>query len=783
MTVRVSSTPSSDTPFLSPDTPVDLTTCDREPIHLIGGVQPHGALLVVDPATGHVRQASANAASLLGVPGTTAEAVLGASLDDLMGAAATADLLGEAGAAAADDAGRVYHPVALEVGGRAFEVVVHQGAASDSTRAPRLLLEFEPAPPAGATLGVTAFHATVRRTMAAVARGTSVRAAAAAVADEIRRVTGFDRVWVYRFHEDWHGEIIAESRGTTVEESWLDLHYPASDIPAQARALFARHWLRLIVDVHAEPARLLGDPAAADAGALDLSDCVLRAVSPVHIEYLRNMGVRASMSVSLIRDGVLWGLVSCHHYHAPRQVAYDVRAACELLGQAFSTQLGLLEAAEDRDYALRLGEVRAALLARMAQERDVIDGLLADPALLLELTGADGAAVCLGDGECATVGRTPPTAELSALASWLAADGRETIAIDGLGSAFPPATAYAEVASGVLAVALSRVRPYYVLWFRPQAAQTMRWGGNPGEKPVRVGEDGVARLTPRGSFATWEQEIAGRSHPWRRAEIDAARALRGTVVDALLTRADELAVLNRALEQSNRELDDFAYVASHDLKEPLRGIHNYAAMVSEDYAGVPLDADGIARLDTIRRLTTRLDGLIDSLLEHARVNRLGLDLAPVDVGEALADALDRLGASIAARGAVVRVPRPLPVVMGDRERVVEVFANLVSNAVKYGGGSPEVEVGYVDAPDGEGTSPTFYVRDRGIGIEPRHHATVFRLFKRLHPRDAYGGGSGAGLTIVQKIVERHGGRIWLESAPGEGTTFYFTLSAAPDAST
>ena len=771
MTVSDPPAPPTGPEFLPAGTPVDLTTCDREPIHLIGGVQPHGALLVVGPSGApddalHVRRASANAAAILGVHDRSGRAVVGAPLADLVGPEHAAALAAAGADAARDDAGRVYHPILVDVAGRTFEVVVHENPAG-------LLLEFEPAP--AAALGVTAFHATVRRTMAAVARGTSVRGAAAAVADEIRRVTGFDRVWVYRFHEDWHGEIIAESRATHVDESWLDLHYPASDIPAQARALFARHWLRLIVDVHADPSPVLPTVNPATNAPLDLSDCVLRAVSPVHIEYLRNMGVTASMSVSLVRDGQLWGLVSCHHYSGPRQVSYDVRAACELLGQAFSTQLGLLEAAEDRDYALRLAAVRTALLERMAAERDVVDGLLANPALLLELAGADGAAVCLAESECATVGRTPDAAAVGALAAWLAAEGHETFATDALGAAYPPAAAYADVASGVLAVALSRVRPYYVLWFRPQTVQTVRWGGDPGEKPVRVGADGVARLTPRGSFAAWEEAVQGRSRPWRRAEIEAARALRGTVVDALLTRADELAALNRALEQSNRELDDFAYVASHDLKEPLRGIHNYAAMVSEDYANAPLDADGIARLDTIRRLSTRLDGLIDSLLDHARVNRLALDMEELDAGEALADALDRLEASIRMRGAVVRVPRPLPPVRADRERLVEVFSNLVSNAVKYGGGSPEIEVGYLDSADDTGP-PTFYVRDRGIGIEPRHHAAVFRLFKRLHPRDAYGGGSGAGLTIVQKVIERHGGRIWLESTPGAGTTFFFTLA-------
>lgn len=774
--------------LLEPEAPVDLTNCDREPIHVIGHVQPHGALLVLEEPALRVSQASANAAALLGV-GDAVETLLGQPFAEFVGPQQASAVAAAARAAAAE--GRAYVPVRITVdvpGGaaRLFDAVPHQNDAG-------LVLELEPAerPRHSAMLTVHGFSATVRRTMAAIAGGTSVRGVAGVVADEVRRLTGFDRVWVYRFHEDWHGEIIAESRADLVPESWLGLHYPASDIPAQARALFERHWLRLIADVQAEPAPLVPTLSPATGAPLELSDCVLRGVSPMHVEYLTNMGVRASMSVSLVRDGVLWGLVSCHHYSGARQVPFDVRAACELLGQAFSTQLGLVERAEERDHVVALGEVRRRLLERMARERDVVEGLVADPELLLALTEAEGAAVCLGDAECALVGRTPGAAAAGALAGWLAERGRDVFHSDALGRVFPPAVEYADVASGVLAVALSRVRPYYVLWFRPQVVQTVAWGGDPS-KPVEVAADGTRRLSPRGSFAAWEEEVRGRSRPWRAAEVEAARLLRGTVVDALLARADELAALNRELERSNRELDDFAYVASHDLKEPLRGIHNYAAMVAEDYAGQPLDAAGQARLATVMRLTRRLDGLIDALLEHSRVGRLELERRSIPVQEALDDALDRLAAQVAERGVTVRVPRPLPVVWADRERLVEVFLNLVSNAIKYGppaggGEAPAIEVGWLESPPpsappevaerGSEAGPVLYVRDAGIGIAPRHHGTIFRLFKRLHPREAYGGGSGAGLTIVQKVVERHGGRIWLESALGAGTTFYFTLGA------
>lgn len=760
----------TDIDFLPPGTPVDLTNCDREPIHVIGGVQPHGALLVVDAGPSQrILQASANAPLLLGSASAT---VVGASLAQVVGDEAAATLIAAGAEAAADVAGRLYNAVVVTVGGHPFEAAVHRNPAG-------LVFEFEAAPSA-LPMSTGELQATMRRVVAAVARGTSVRAAAELVSEEVRRVTGWDRVWVYAFHEDWHGEVLAESRAAHVDESWLGLHYPASDIPAQARALFARNPLRLIVDSRATASTVVPALSPATGQPLDLSDCVLRAVSPMHLEYLANMGVRASMSISLVRNGRLWGLVSCHHYAAARQVPYEVRAVCELLAQTFAAQLDLLEQAEEKDHAVRLATVHETLRQKIAREREVVDGLLSSPAELLELAGAEGAAVCLAEDQCVTVGRTPPAQAVSALARWLGAARHDTFATDSLAQAMPEAAAWSEVASGVLAVALSRVKPYYVIWFRPQVQQTIRWGGDPTQKPMRVGADGVARLSPRGSFATWEEDSRGRARAWRRSEVDAARALRGTVIDALITRADALAEANRQLETSNRELDDFAYVASHDLKEPLRGIRSYATILSEDYAAAPLDETGLARLETIRRLSTRLDTMIDSLLTHARVSRLELVLRAVDANEALEDALDRIGASIEERKATVTILRPLPTVMADRERLVEVFSNLVSNAVKYGGETPRIEIGWLEpgAEGGDATMPAFYVRDHGIGIDPKHHDLVFRLFKRLHPRDAFGGGSGAGMTIVHKVVERHGGRVWIDSALGSGTTVWFTIGAA-----
>jgi signal transduction histidine kinase len=252
----------------------------------------------------------------------------------------------------------------------------------------------------------------------------------------------------------------------------------------------------------------------------------------------------------------------------------------------------------------------------------------------------------------------------------------------------------------------------------------------------------------------------------------------------------ELEVRNQELHQSNKELDDFAYIASHDLKEPLRGIHNYSVFLLEDYAD-KLDGEGRAKLETLLRLSRRMEDLINSLLHFSRVGRIDLAFDGADLNEVVADAVDSVAINLKEQRAEVRIPHPLPVVRCDRVRVGEVFSNLIVNAMKYNDKAEKwIEIGVAEGvqppADPEGGDldkadperadwPVLYVRDNGIGIQEKHFDSIFRIFKRLHARDKFGGGTGAGLTIVKKIVERHNGRIWIQSTYGEGTTVYFTL--------
>ncbi len=248
----------------------------------------------------------------------------------------------------------------------------------------------------------------------------------------------------------------------------------------------------------------------------------------------------------------------------------------------------------------------------------------------------------------------------------------------------------------------------------------------------------------------------------------------------LLENAAELRERNEELIRSNQELDSFAYIASHDLKEPLRGIHNYASFLIEDYHD-QLDESGKDKLDTLKRLSQRLDGLLDSLLEISRLGRVDFVPKEVDLDTILHDIVDSLQITLTERNVDIRIPRALPKVRGDGVLLGEVLRNLITNGMKYNDKDERwIEIGVMPDPRSKdllrtNTPGAIYVRDNGIGIPAQHFEAVFRIFKRLHEREAYGGGTGVGLAITKKVIERHGGEVWLESTPGEGTTIMFTL--------
>ncbi|MBD2510210.1 GAF domain-containing protein [Nostoc muscorum FACHB-395] len=746
------------------DETIDLTNCDREPIHIPNLIQPHGVLLVLQAPTLEIIQVSSNSQEVVA---RQPEELLGKPLSYLFNVKQI-KLIQQC---LAEDFESI-NPLNLSIKrlnkSIYFDGIVHR---LDNI----IILELEPKQAKG-QISFFNFYQQVRGTITRIQKAPTLLKMCQIVVTEVRRITGFERVMVYKFDQEGAGSVIAED--TNQETPYLDLHYPPSDIPKQARQLYTLNWLRLIPDASYQPVTLIPANNPLTNQPLDLSLSVLRSVSPIHLEYLQNMGVTASMSISLMHEKKLWGLIACHH-SSPKYISYNIRTVCEFIGQVMSVELANKEASEDIDYKSQLKSLQTQFVEELSQAEYYLDGMVQLKSQLLNLVTATGAAICSGD-QCIRVGKTPSEEEVHALLDWIKLRLYHNLfETRSLTKNYPAAESYQAIASGVLALEISRVHHNYILWFRPEVIQSVNWGGNPN-KPVEVFSDGSLRMSPRKSFALWQETVKGCALPWKPCEVEAVTELRSLVVGVVLRQADKLASMNFELQRSNEELDSFAYVASHDLKEPLRGIHNYANFLMEDYADV-LDDNGIAKLQTLVRLTQRMEDLINSLLHFSRLGRAELIRQPVNLNDVVQQVIGTLTMARPQSEVEFRIPQPLRSVQCDRAQINELFSNLISNAIKYNDKPQKwVEIGCVEG-NGESkispTSLTFYVRDNGIGILEEHLDKIFQIFRRLHGRDDFGGGTGVGLTIARKIVERHGGRIWVESIPTLGSTFYFTLSA------
>jgi light-regulated signal transduction histidine kinase (bacteriophytochrome) len=755
-----------------------ITNCDAEPVQTPGCIQAHGALLVLRQADLTILQASENVDRWLGSPAT---ALLGRSVASAIGEGAAARLRELVRGEPTEN--NPSYVLTLEARGDAppLDVVAHVTGGA-------LVVELE-ATGRGDVRPAPDYYAMVKGAVAGLQATRTVRDFCQTVSGEVRKLTGLDRVMVYRFHEDGHGEVVAESRRADLAP-WLGFHYPAEDIPRPAREIFKQIWIRPVPDVGAGLAELvpLANPDTGEP--LTMTHCTLRGPSIMYTEYLQNMGVRAALTMPIRRDGELWGLIACHHYSGPAAVPYEVRAACEFFAQVVSLQHGAVEDREQLGYRMQLEGIHQQLVASAVQERGLA-ALTEGKLTLLDAMDAGGAAV-YHRKQWWRVGKTPSEPELAALGEWLhqrrelESTDHPVYATSTLSRDYPPAAAFADVASGLLAVALSPSHGSVLFWFRPETLQTVTWGGDPNEKPTVPGPHGP-RLTPRRSFELFVESVQQRSLPWKPVEIAAADRLRLLLIELVIDQAERLDELNADLVRSNEDLDAFAYVASHDLKEPLRGIHKYAHQLLDDAASV--NEEQRRKLEALMRLTLRMDSLLESLLHFSQVGRGTLDLGSVDLDEVLGEAVEMVEARRTERQTDVVVARPLPRILCDRIRVRDVFVNLLSNAMKYTDRPRRrVEIGYLapdeagdrgGAPPGTQGHAVYFVRDDGIGIKPRHVEQVFKIFRRLHGRDEYGGGAGAGLAIVKKHVERHGGRVWLDSTPGEGTTVFFTLEGDP----
>jgi light-regulated signal transduction histidine kinase (bacteriophytochrome) len=512
---------------------VDLSNCELEQIHLAGSIQPSGALIVAREPDLVIVQASENAAAFLGVR----DAVPGRRLAALPG-----DLATRIAPHLAEPLDVLPAAVRCRIGDppAEFDGLLHRPPAGG------LVIELERAGPA------VDLSRDVGRGLRAILGSGSLQALCDEAARIVRGITGYDRVMIYRFDEAGHGQVIAEERRPEIE-AFLGNRYPASDIPQIARRLYERNRVRVLADIGYTPVPLTPVMSPMTGAHLDMSLCFLRSVSPIHVQYLKNMGVAATLVASVMVGGRLWGLISCHHYQ-PRMVHFEVRAVCELLAEALATRIAALESFAQGQAEIAVRRLEQRMIEAISSKGDWRSALFDSTQAVLRPLGASGAAL-LFEGDVLTVGDTPGTPQLRAIGAWL--DQRPAAPVHAtasLGLDAPQFAAVTSIASGIVAAQISNTPGEYLIWFRPERVRTVTWGGDP-HKPVVIG-DNPRDLSPRRSFAQWHQIVERTCEPWTTADITAARLIGDTVTDVVLQfRAVGTLVAQDQLEQVRAQVE------------------------------------------------------------------------------------------------------------------------------------------------------------------------------------------------------------------------------------
>ncbi len=739
---------------------IDLTNCEREPIHILGHIQSYGYLIAIQPDTYTVVHASDNIVDLIGIE---AAQLLGQPIDKMLTGtdlpvSTLVEILNVIGR---NKSWESMNPHRLPVNGKDWNHIIHQYKGL-------VLLEWEPI---GDDRNLLINQQLIAQALTEVQSSRTLDELLQNTARRVKSIIGFDRVMVYRFGADWHGKVVAEEKDDDLEP-FLGLHYPATDIPRQARELYKINLVRLIADAGSVPSRILSKSGWPEDQPLDLTHSVLRAVSPVHIEYLKNMGVQASMSISLLYRGELWGLISCHNT-SPHFVDFPARQAAKFVSQLLSAALEFRIEKEDQSNLQQYQQTGQQLHEQLLLSDDVVRALTKLPVTALDVTGATGAAL-LFNNKVYQLGKTPDEKAIRALGDWVGTTGTESfLETSQLPNLYSPAEAFRAVGAGLLTIVLSRELNEYLFWFKPERIEQVTWAGNP-DKPVTVDDDGTRRLSPRKSFAAWTEIVRNTSEPWSEAEISVVVKLREDILQIVTKQANEIRLLNQRLQLAYEELDAFSYTVSHDLRTPLSSIRCYTEILVEEY-GSTLTPDAQALLQKVVDSTDRMRRLIRHILYYSRMGRSELDTQPVDMRHLLDGIREEILVTTKDRSLRIEIGETPPI-KADPTMALQLFTNLLSNAAKYTQLAAEglVRIKGLQT-DGE---VIYSIEDNGIGFDMKQAGKMFELFKRLDNARAFEG-SGVGLAIVKRIVNRHQGKIWFHSEPNQGTTFFVSFPVTP----
>ncbi len=780
-----------------------LNVCASEPIHLIGQIQSHGQLIAVSPLPPHrIVQATEG----LWLQGQTAQSLIGQTLEDQC----SADCLLKISQliALANRQGTAGGRLSQHEHGTPCDLLVHLYFSNQL-----VVLEVE------ADLGANDEHRfadlllETQQEMLSSDAFSDTTVYLDQIALLVRKLTGFDSVMVYRFDADWHGEIIAQQKADFAP-SYLGMHFPASDIPVQARRLYTTNLVRLIADVDAPPLTIWPTNSPSNAQPLDLSLSALRSMSPIHIEYLRNIGVKASMTISLLKNGQLWGLIACHHL-TPKRVSISMREAAIFLSRLISTRFTALEAFAQRNIADKAFEINTKLLSLLPTVSidTILDSLMPDLQAMMNATGI----VILVDGGRYCHGELPAAEELDAILACLhQRGGSEVFSTNYFSRDLASEVPVSPLVAGVLATPNVTEYENRIVWFRKEKPRTIQWAGRYDEGFVQNAA-GEYRLTPRKSFALWSEAWLGRSEPWNALEINIASMLalslpeslsqtrrleaslarqrqseeelrqhRDQLEETVRIRTNQLSIAKDAAESANRAKSSFLANMSHELRTPMNGI---MGMINLAMRSVN-DPKVLDRLKKAETSTVNLLAIIDDILDISKIeaNRMKLEVVDFCLDQIISNVHNLITSKAMEKQLVMTYHRQAGLegryFRGDPVRLEQVLLNLLGNAVKFTASGEVVCSIQQVAIDQDSIVLRFDIKDTGIGVSPENFGRIFSAFEQEDASTTRRhGGTGLGLAISKRLVEMMQGKIGVNSVLGQGSTFWFTVRlglASPD---
>lgn len=740
---------------------VNLTNCEQEPIHIPGSIQPHGFLLGLKEDTFIVEYCSENCVDYTGLLYTE---LLGNSFKNIFGAKPEQSLVEYI----SKDLMLSSNLLSLELAGKEFLCTLHKKESI-------YILEAEPVN--SSLKEASQVYDQTSQFLAYMHDTHTLKELCQLVARGTREITGYDRVMVYRFDENYNGEVFAESRNEDFEP-FLGLHYPHTDIPAQARELYMQNLLRLITDINYTPVPIYTIDDAPNKN-LDLSLSILRSTSPIHVQYLQNMGVGATLTISLIYQKKLWGLIACHHY-SPKNLTPEIRLAAQLQGHFITSQIDLRQSSEEYEVTRKA----TAALEKM-NSFSLADGIASFTALIrsphiLHLCNASGVSI-IYNGYIFKNGLTPVDDDVRYLASKLIHHSSNgSFHTNKLIDIFPGQKGLCSNVSGIIYHSLNKDTDC-IIWYRPETKTEINWGGDPNKSIIKD-KNG---LSPRNSFKLWKEIVDCMSKPWQQPELDTAAAYANSLqrqinLHTITLEEEKYRKLSELLKAANSELENINWISTHDLQEPLRKIQLLASRTLSKEPGIPENVQ-----ETIKRMNSsanRMQTLLVDILKYTRLKHSEGSFEDLNLIELLEEVKTDMAESINESNANI-VIHNLPYIYGHPFLIKQLFSNLIANSIKYASPdrNPVITITAFDEPviykNPNELYHVIHFSDNGIGFDQEYAESVFNIFTRLHTTADYKG-SGVGLALCKKIMQNHNGHISAVSRLNEGTVIsvYFPVN-------